>query len=78
MAGDDVGARLVRRYVEGWKAGDSSMILDALDPNCVVIESHGPTYRGMEQVERWIESWLAEGNTIESSAGSAATPVTQA
>lgn len=55
MAGDDVATRLVGGYVEGWKAADSDLILDTLEPDCVVIESHGPTYRGRDQVKRWIE-----------------------
>jgi uncharacterized protein (TIGR02246 family) len=65
MAEDNVASRLIRSYVEGWKAADSRRILDTLQPDCVVVESHGTTYRGREQVERWIESWLAEGNTVD-------------
>lgn len=65
MKEDDVATRLIRDYVEGWKEGDSVAILRTLSPDCVVIESHGPTYRGKTQVNRWIQSWLAEGNTVD-------------
>ncbi len=65
MAGDTDAGRLVRDYVTGWKAADSGLILDTLERDCIVIESHGPTYRGRDQVERWVESWFAEGNTID-------------
>jgi ketosteroid isomerase-like protein len=65
MTGDEVASGLVRRYVEGWKAGDSAAILSTLSADCVIIESHGPTYRGKEQTKRWARSWFAEGNTID-------------
>lgn len=65
MAGDSDAGRLVHDYVDGWKAADSDLILNTLERDCVVIESHGPTYRGRDQVKRWIESWFAEGNTID-------------
>ena len=65
MKEDDVATRLIRDYVEGWKEGDPVAILKTLSPDCVVIESHGPTYRGKKQVNRWIQSWLAEGNTVD-------------
>jgi len=62
----DGGVRLlVLDYVGGWKAADVGRVLDTLRPDCVVVESHGTTYRGKEQVERWIESWFAEGNKID-------------
>lgn len=65
MAGDSHAGGLVQDYVEGWKAADSGLILNTLERDCVVIESHGPTYRGRGQVKRWIESWFAEGNSID-------------
>ena len=37
---------IVQRYVDGWKKGNESEILDALTEDCIIIESHGPTYRG--------------------------------
>ena len=62
----DVSARqLIHAYVEGWKAGDREKILSTLDLECVIIESYGPTYRGKEMVGRWIDSWLAPGNTVD-------------
>ena len=65
MAGYRDAERVVQDYVDGWKAADSSLILETLEQDCVVIESHGPTYRGRDQVESWVESWFVEGNTIE-------------
>jgi ketosteroid isomerase-like protein len=57
--------QLVHTYVEGWKTGDREKILGTLDPECVIIESYGPTYRGREMVGRWIDSWHAPGNRVE-------------
>ncbi len=52
-------------YVEGWKRNDPGMIRDTLSPDCVVIESHGPTYRGPAIVGQWVGSWFAEGSRID-------------
>ena len=57
--------QLVLTYVEGWKEGDQAKILNCLDPECVVIESYGPTYRGLAQIGRWVKTWLSgEGNQV--------------
>jgi ketosteroid isomerase-like protein len=56
---------LVNAYVEGWKNDDPAQIVDTLASDCVVVESHGPTYRGLEIAARWIESWLGAGNTVD-------------
>jgi hypothetical protein len=45
---------------------DTVKILGTLDPECVVVESHGPVYRGKDRVAKWIDAWFGEGNSIES------------
>jgi ketosteroid isomerase-like protein len=55
---------LITSYVEGWRAGDVDRVLGTLTDDCVVIESHGPTYRGVDQVRRWMESWFRDGGAI--------------
>ena len=62
--GKTVASQLVHAYIEGWKTGDREKILSTLDPACIVIESYGPTYRGIEMVGRWIASWFAAGNQV--------------
>ncbi len=52
-------------YVDAWRTADLKRVLDTLATDCVIIESHGPTYRGTDQVRRWIESWFAAGGTID-------------
>lgn len=56
--------RLILQYVEGWKLGNGEMILDTLNPECVIIESYGPTYRGTEMVTCWIKAWFVDGNCV--------------
>ena len=65
MAEDDGARQLVLDYVGGWKDADAGRVVETLRPDCVVVESHGTTYRGKEKVERWIESWFAVGNVID-------------
>lgn len=54
----------LHHYIDGWKSNDLSMILSSLDENCVIIESHGPIYKGIGDVERWFEFWLAASSKI--------------
>jgi hypothetical protein len=56
---------LIETYVEGWKCKDMPAILGTLASKCVIVESHGPTYRGIPAAARWVEDWFKEGNTIE-------------
>lgn len=55
----------IQCYIDGWKKGDEKEILDSLAEDCLIIESHGPTYRGKKIVKEWIEEWRAQGNKVE-------------
>ncbi len=57
--------RLVETYVEGWRRNDLVKIVGTLSPNCIIIESHGPTYRGIKLVQQWVESWIAEEGRVD-------------
>lgn len=52
-------------YIAGWRAHHVDRVLATLDEDCVVVESHGPTYRGRSRVQQWMATWLAEGGTVE-------------
>ena len=56
--------RLIHTYVQGWITADREHSLSTLDPDCVIIESYGPTYRGKDMIARWIDSWFAPGNIV--------------
>ena len=55
---------LLEQYIAGWRAHDVTAILATLAPDCVVIESFGPVYRGHDWVARWISTWLAEDGQV--------------
>ena len=55
---------LLEQYIAGWRAHDVTAILATLAPDCVVIESFGPVYRGHDWVARWISTWLAEDGRV--------------
>ena len=59
------GKALIQQYMDGWKSGSEKKILEALAEDCLIIESHGPTYRGKEIIKQWIADWLGQGNVIE-------------
>jgi hypothetical protein len=48
---------LVQQYINGWKKNDLPMIISCLTEDCVVIESHGPTYHGVSDIEQWFKFW---------------------
>ncbi|NUB28625.1 nuclear transport factor 2 family protein [Azospirillum brasilense] len=55
---------LLEQYIAGWRAHDVAAILATLSPDCVVIESFGPIYRGHDWVARWVSTWLAEDGQV--------------
>jgi hypothetical protein len=57
--------RLITAYIKGWKINNPAQVIATLAPDCVAVESHGPTYRGLEVATQWIESWLGAGNTVD-------------
>lgn len=52
---------LIEQYTLGWLSGDESMICAPLSNSCIVIESHGDTYSGIEEIQKWISTWISEG-----------------
>jgi len=56
--------RLIRQYVEGWRKGDAAMILASVNADCVIVESHGPSYRGKDQIARWVDTWFGAGGEV--------------
>jgi hypothetical protein len=58
------GEQLLRTYVDAWKERNRAKILGTLDPDRVVVETHGAVYRGSARVGELLEAWFGEGNTI--------------
>ncbi len=57
--------RLVADYTEGWRTGDAPRVLGVLADDCVVIESHGPTFSGRVEVARWLRDWQERGSAVQ-------------
>jgi SnoaL-like protein len=60
-----VANHLVTAYVDGWKNNNPQQVLSTLNPACLIIESHGPTYQGHNHVLQWITTWFQEGGQIQ-------------
>ena len=58
---NELARQLVDDYIEGWVQSDASRILASLTDDCSVVESHGPTYYGTEQIKKWIDEWYQTG-----------------
>ena len=55
---------LVSEYIEGWRANDKTRILSVIAEECVVIESHGPTFLGKQEIARWLDDWIKQGSRV--------------
>ncbi|MFD0793119.1 nuclear transport factor 2 family protein [Mucilaginibacter litoreus] len=54
----------LEQYVAGWRNHDAAAILEVLTPDCIVIESFGPVYRGHDVIAQWVSTWLAEDGRV--------------
>lgn len=62
---DKKAKKLIRLYVDGWKENDVKKIIRPLAEDCLIIESHGPTYKGIEDVKEWVASWVKEKYKVD-------------
>lgn len=60
----DEAYKLVQLYVDGWKENNINKILEALALECRIIESHGPIYKGIYKVKKWVETWIQSGGKV--------------
>lgn len=58
---EKLARKLVEDYVQGWESNDASRILEALSSDCFITESHGPSYHGPGEVQKWIDEWYQTG-----------------
>ena len=61
---ENIAFDLIQKYMDGWKRNDISMICSCLTENCVIIESHGPTYQGTSDLEKWFKLWVEAKSMI--------------
>jgi hypothetical protein len=54
----------IQTYIDGWKENNLEKILSSLAKGCKIIESHGPTYNGIDQVKKWVEVWLKANGVV--------------
>lgn len=64
MLDKDSALILIKQYMEGWKKNDLCLITSTLDDKCIVIESHGPTYYGIDDIQLWFNFWIAVDSKI--------------
>ena len=56
---------VVRSWFQAWLDGDDSCIGRVFAPDALYVESHGPVYRGPEQIRRWFLDWNRLGRVSE-------------
>lgn len=52
---------LIEQYIEGWKDSNLEIITKCLSSDCVITESHGPVYKGINQIREWVSTWTQVG-----------------
>jgi ketosteroid isomerase-like protein len=55
---------LVQQYFKGWEQNNLTTIKSCLSDDCVVIESHGPTYNGIHKIEKWLNLWIESKSKV--------------
>lgn len=55
---------LILQYISGWKYNNLAIITSALIDDCIIIESHGPTYHGIGEIELWFKFWLESNSKV--------------
>lgn len=56
--------QLFHTYVDGWKENNIGKIIKPLTDDCIIVESHGPTYHGIEEVKQWFSFWEQEKGKV--------------
>lgn len=55
---------LIQSYIDGWINGNLESIVSTLCEDCVIIESHGPRYTGLENIKGWVNDWFVDNNRV--------------
>ena len=58
--------QIVTRYVKGWLKGDLKIIIGTLSKDAVIVESDMSSYKGLEDIKKWIENWNFSGSKVDS------------
>jgi len=56
--------RLTQLYIDGWKENNINKIIQPLANNCVIVESHGPTYSNVKEIKQWFSFWKQEKGKV--------------
>lgn len=55
---------LIQAYIGGWKENNIEKIVAPLMTDCTIVESHGPTYHGIQQIRQWVKMWKKENGKV--------------
>lgn len=64
MLTEHIALKVTKKYINGWKNNDLNEIVSTLEPEIIIIESHGPTYKGIDSVKKWLGFWLEAESRI--------------
>ncbi|MBP3650818.1 MAG: nuclear transport factor 2 family protein [Clostridia bacterium] len=54
----------IRQYIQGWLCQNEERLLAVLSPEVHIIESYGPEYVGIGEVQQWFRAWHAHGQVL--------------
>lgn len=58
-------SEIVRQYFKSWTSKDRSIVDMHFAEAVRYIESYGPIYEGLAQVQQWFDDWNTKGSVLE-------------
>ena len=63
-ASDQQREDAIRQYMQGWLTQNEELLLATLSPQIHIIESYGPEYIGLAEVQQWFRTWHTAGQVL--------------
>ncbi|MBE5793794.1 MAG: nuclear transport factor 2 family protein [Clostridiales bacterium] len=54
----------IRQYMQGWLTQNEELLLATLSQQIHIIESYGPEYIGLAEVQQWFRTWHTRGQVL--------------
>jgi hypothetical protein len=55
---------LFQQYTSGWAQGNKEQIISCLTSDCVITECNGQRFKGLDQINSWLNDWEQAGNEV--------------
>nr|WP_275297892.1 nuclear transport factor 2 family protein [Clostridium sp. YIM B02551] len=56
--------KVVRKYFKSWIDRDECVLREVFAEEVIYIESYGPVYNGLKEIQKWFRDWNKRGKVI--------------